>query len=300
MAVAQPGVFAPTEAHHLALEYTLLTDADADHVQRHIAKLIILLRDQTDIHHVLAFGPALCAMTGVMPASRPFNAFEPIHGLDGTSAPATQHDLLVWIQGPARDHVFDTALAVDASLRAVMACVLEVSGFVRDESRDLTGFIDGTANPTGDLMVETALIPDGQSGEGGAFVLTQKWKHNLDAFNELSVPDQEQVIGRTKDDSIELEGDDMPDNSHVSRTDVAVDGETQRIYRRSFPYGSVAEHGLYFLAFAHDQGRFDLQLRRMYGVTDDGIRDRITDFSAALTGSYFFAPSSDCLDGILA
>ncbi len=40
-------------------------------------------------------------------------------------------------------------------------------------------------------------------------------------------------------------------DSHVSRTDVS----SAKIYRRSAPIGSVAEHGLYFLAFARHIGR---------------------------------------------
>lgn len=298
MAIAQPGVFAQTEPHHQALEYVLSPDSDTDHVHRQLGYLITDLRTSTNTSFVLAFSPRLCRMLDITPASHLFGDFDSIQGLDDTCAPATQHDLLVWMQGAGRDQVFDLARTVERILQPVMVRTLEVSGFVRQESRDLTGFIDGSANPTGERMTETALIPDGQSSEAGAFVLTQKWRHDLDAFGALSISDQEQVIGRTKQDSIELEGDDMPSNSHVSRTDATLKGEPQRIYRRSFPYGTLDEHGLYFLAFAHDQSRFDLQLRRMYGITEDGIRDRITDFSTALTGSYFFAPSNDCLDGI--
>ncbi len=101
------------------------------------------------------------------------------------------------------------------------------------------------------------------------------------------------MIGRTKADSIELEGDAMPATSHVSRTDVKLNGVAQKIYRRSVPFGGVAEHGLYFLAFSCDLARFDVQLRRMFGVSDDGLRDRLTEFSRPVTGSYWFAPAAD-------
>jgi porphyrinogen peroxidase len=298
MALAQPGVFAPTEPHHYALEYSLIPNSDVEDVRLQLGMLITELRTCTGTGHVLAFGPALCGILDISPTSRPFNEFNTIQGLDGTSAPASQHDLLIWMQGAARDQLFDVARAVEKILHPIMNRALEIQGFIRHESRDLTGFIDGSANPTGDLMFETALIPDGLADEGGSFVLTQKWRHDLTPFHALSIPEQEGIIGRTKADSIELEGDDMPANSHVSRTDASLNGEPQRIYRRSFPYGTLDEHGLYFLAFAHDQSRFDIQLRRMYGATEDGIRDRITDFSTALTGSYFYAPSSDLLDRI--
>ncbi len=71
-------------------------------------------------------------------------------------------------------------------------------------------------------------------------MLTQRWVHDLDAFGDLTVADQERVIDRTKPESIELDGDAMPPHSLVSRTDVS----SAKIYRRSAPFGSVAEHGL--------------------------------------------------------
>ena len=89
-------------------------------------------------------------------------------------------------------------------------------------------------------------------------------------------------------------------DSHVSRTDVKIDGVAQKIWRRSFPYGDTSTKGLYFLSFACDLGRFDVQLQRMYGVSGDGLKDRITEFSAAVTGSYWYAPSEPDLAAALA
>ncbi|MBU0539533.1 MAG: Dyp-type peroxidase, partial [Gammaproteobacteria bacterium] len=103
--------------------------------------------------------------------------------------------------------------------------------------------------------------------------------------------EQEAVIGRTKPDSIELEDDVMPENSHVSRSDVKINGVSQKLYRRSVPYGGVLEHGLYFLAFSCDIRRFDNILQSMFGVSGDGIHDHLTDFSTPVSGNYWFAPS---------
>ena len=138
-------------------------------------------------------------------------------------------------------------------------------------------------------------MPAGLPGPGGAFVLSQKWVHDLEAFRALPVAEQERVIGRTRADSIELEGAAMPADSHVSRTDVKLDGVAQKIYRRSTPFGGVAEHGLYFLAFSCELSRFELQLRRMFGASEDGLCDRLTGFSRPTTGSYWFAPAEDAL-----
>lgn len=106
----------------------------------------------------------------------------------------------------------------------------------------------------------------------------------------MPVAEQEGVDGRTKSDSIELEGDAMPADNDVSPTDAKVDGVAQKIWRRSFPYGDTGTRGLY-LSFACNLTRFDVQLQRMYGVSGDGVKDRITEFSAGVTGSYWYAQS---------
>ncbi len=86
----------------------------------------------------------------------------------------------------------------------------------------------------------------------------------------------------------------MPPESHVSRTDVS----SAKIYRRSAPFGSVAENGLYFLVFACAIERFDLLLGRMFGVADNAICDRLTVYSRPVTGAYWFAPSEDELESV--
>jgi putative iron-dependent peroxidase len=84
----------------------------------------------------------------------------------------------------------------------------------------------------------------------------------------------------------------MPDNSHVSRSDVKINGVTQKLYRRSVPFGGVLEHGAYFLAFSGDRRRFDHILQSIFGVSSDGVHDHLTEFSTPVSGSYWFATSA--------
>ena len=72
-----------------------------------------------------------------------------------------------------------------------------------------------------------------------------------------------------------------------------------KVFRRSAPYGEAREHGLFFVAFACEQLRIQIQLERMYGMIDDGVYDRIIEFSQALSGSYWFVPSADTLAGTI-
>ena len=294
MAGPQPGIFIEGNRHHTFLEYAARAAAGDDGIKAAVADSLKEAGEETT-HTVVAFGPDL--WTRLAPGAVPdgLASFAPIEGLDGKSAPSTQRDLFYWIQGAGVDDVFDRMRAVDRAVRPVADLELEQAGFVYRDSRDLTGFVDGTANPKDDARFEAALVPDGAPGAGGAFVLSQRWVHDLDAFNALPMAEQERVIGRTKPDSIELEGDAMPADSHVSRTDLKVDAVAMKIWRRSVPFGSAAEMGLYFLAFACDLVRFDVQLQSMFGATGDGVRDRLTDFSRPVTGSYWFAPPADDL-----
>ncbi|WP_430462169.1 Dyp-type peroxidase [Thalassolituus sp. LLYu03] len=225
--------------------------------------------------------------------------FTALTGANGYAMPATQSDVYFWIHGEDQGDVMDAVLQVHDAMRDISRCVLDIGGFKNREARDLTGFVDGTANPKGDKRLDAALIPEGEAGAGGSYVLTQQWQHHLQAFHQLSVHEQQQVIGRTKQDNIELEGDDMPATSHVSRTDVKVNGVGQKIYRRSTPYGGADNHGLYFLAFACDLDRIRIQLERMLGNSGDGLSDHLMKYSTPRTGAYWFMPSQTDLNHLL-
>src|SRR5438046_10060103 len=84
-----------------------------------------------------------------------------VHGVDGYTMPATQHDLWVWVAGHAYHTVFDVAREAIAALAPVARLAAEVAGWTYKESRDLTGFIDGTENPSLSQAPEAALIYDG-------------------------------------------------------------------------------------------------------------------------------------------
>jgi putative iron-dependent peroxidase len=210
-------------------------------------------------------------------------------GADGYVMPATQHDAVVWLSGGAHDTVFDVLRRTIVSLSAIAEVSEDTWGWPYQHDRDLTGFIDGTENPSLIDAVAEATIPGGQPGAGGSILLLQKWRHDADAWESLTVADQEAAMGRTKPDSVELE--DPPADSHVARTDQEVFG---KIFRRNMPYGSVDDHGTMFVGFSSDQRRLTAMLESMAGVRD-GVRDAITRFARPLTGAYYVVPSTESL-----
>ncbi len=295
MRVAQSGIFALGTGSHSYLEYDLLADADPLVAVQTIANLREPRSTTGGVNLVVGFRPSLWAR--VAPADTPPDVADfdqPITGPDGFTMPATQHDLWLWVSGHAYDKVFDVTREATAALAAVATLASETAGWTYRENRDLTGFIDGTEDPSLTDAPEVALIPLDAPGGGGSVLLVQRWTHDAAAFEALPIAQQERVIGRTKDASVELDEAVRGPQSHVSRTVITVDGEERHIFRRNTPFGSASAHGTMFIGFSCEQSRLARMLARMAGV-EDGVRDALTLYTAAVSGSYYFVPSVESL-----
>jgi putative iron-dependent peroxidase len=293
---AQAGIFIEGTAFNRFLEFSLKPEVSTFSLKAALKDVVQFDLENTHKppHVVWGFGPAVA--TELFEGNIPNDLVDfPGYGSGSLSAVATQRDLIMWVHGGHEDDVFDSTRERYSALRDLCDLKLEIVGFKYRKDHDLIGFEDGTANPkTDDARIAAAL-----NENSGSILLTQKWVHDLANFDSLSVPEQEKVVGRTKYENLELEGDDMPPTSHVSRTDVEVDGVAQKVYRRSAPFGTMHEHGLYFASFATALSRHDIQLKRMYGLTEDGLKDRLTEFSKAVTGSYWYVPSVSELQSLI-
>jgi len=292
----QFGIFAQgTDAHHF-LEFDLRPGVTPTDAVASFRRLRAPEVSAGGVNIVAGFGAA--AWREVAPSEAPasFADFPGLDGMDGLRAPATPHDAWLWISGSAPDNVWDHARAAARAVGDVAELAAEQVGFAYRDGRDITGFVDGTANPPVRMAPDVALVPDGEPGAGGSHVIVMRWVHDLDAFHRLSERDQDAVFGRTKRDSIEFSETEKPPTAHIARVEVTIDGTELEIFRRSVPFGTVEEHGLYFVAFSADPTRFDVMLSRMFGLTGDGVRDRLLDFSRPVSGAYYFAPSLNALN----
>ncbi len=297
MSEPQLGIFDESPPQNLFLEYALAPSADDQILRSQLAAALAhpVAPGQT---RVIGFGNDLWRRLVGDGAPAKLKSFAALGDPNGFHAPATQEDIWIWLQAGAEDENFDLAMCLHTGLAPVAGLARETKGFSYHGDRDLIGFVDGTGNPkTDEAKRDAALIPE---GGGASYAFTQKWVHNLAKFNAVPVGQQEKIVGRTKVDDIELEGDDQPPDSHVSRTDLKEDGVALKVYRRSAPFGTITEHGLYFLAFACDPRRIDAQLESMYGLTGDGLHDRLIEYSQAVTGAWWYIPGTKELAGILA
>jgi putative iron-dependent peroxidase len=297
MNTPQKGIFKEGTTAFTYLEYKLGFSGNVKEFSSALKKINDL--NSASVSIIICFGKRAWDQINPEWAPENFSDFKDVNGQTGYSMPSTQRDLFFWVNGKQKDVNFDIARSIHNEMKTIATLELEQDGFTYHDARDFTGFIDGTENPKEDERLGIALVPEGKPGAGGSHVFTQKWVHNLEAFHALPEKMQEKIIGRTKQDSVELEGDAMPQDSHVSRADAKVDGVAMKIYRRSAPFGNVSEHGLYFLAFACDPYRIQIQLERMTGATEDKVHDKLMEFSKPISGSYWFAPSMEDLQKIL-
>jgi porphyrinogen peroxidase len=167
-------------------------------------------------------------------------------------------------------------------------------GWLYRHDRDLTGFIDGTENPSLLAAPEVAAVPAGRPGAHASVVLFQLWRHDTDAWERAGRHAQELAMGRTKPDSIEFDDEHMPASAHVARTTIERNGEERHIFRRNVAYGGVTDHGTAFVGFAADQSLLTEMLQRMAGIPD-GVRDALTGYVVPLTGGYYTVPAVEAL-----
>ncbi len=296
-------LMAPTEAAIFLV--VCVHDGAEDDVRELLADVGGLIRSvgfripDGSLSCVVGVGSALWDRLFGSPRPAGLHAFAEIDGARHT-APATPGDLLFHIRANRADLCFELAQRLVERLRGIGAVVDEVHGFKSFDERDLLGFVDGTENPVGAAAPAAAVIgEEDHAFAGGSYVVVQKYLHDLDTWDALSVSEQERIVGRSKLNDIELPDDVKPANSHVAlNTIVDEHGQQRQVVRANMPFGSVgrAEFGTYFIGYARTPDVLEQMLTNMFVGNPPGNYDRILDFSTAVTGSLFFVPTVDFLE----
>jgi porphyrinogen peroxidase len=222
--------------------------------------------------------------------------------LDGPQhkAPVTPGDLLFHVRAETLDVCFELANHILRSMNGAVTVVDEVHGFRFFDNRDLLGFVDGTENPDGALAVSATTVGDEDADfAGSCYVHVQKYLHDIEAWDSLSVTEQEHVIGRTKLEDLELDDDEKPADAHIALNVITDDDGTElKIVRHNMPFGELGkgEFGTYFIGYSRTPEVTEQMLRNMFLGDPPGNTDRILDFSTAVTGGLFFSPTVDFLD----
>lgn len=279
MTTSQAGILADVPALSRYLEFSLNPDTDPASVLRGLAAR----NPGSDL--VIGLGAGLVSVLGGTVSG--LRAFPGMSG-PGLSIPSTQADIWCWIRGADRGEITHLGRSITAQLLPAFHRNRLVDGFMYDASRDLSGYEDGTENPTGDDAVEAAIVQGAGSGlDGSSFVAVQKWVHDLDHFQSLPQDDQDNIFGRRVSDNEEF--DEAPESAHVKRTAQESFDPEAFVVRRSMPWADETGEGLVFVSFGKSFDAFEAQLKRMTGQ-EDGITDGLFRFTRPISGSYFWCP----------
>lgn len=229
------------------------------------------------------------------PLPKELKTFQEIKGNKHTAV-ATGGDIQFHIRSDEKSYAYDMAAEISSFMAPIADCTVEVQGFRYWDSRSILGFVDGTENPHGDAREYFAVIDEQDPAyKGGSYLFVQKYIHNLKAWNDLPIHDQEKVIGRSKANDIEMTDAEKPKNSHSALANI---GDDLKVVRDNMPFGNVAsnEMGTFFICYASTFSTVEKMLKQMFIGNPAGNYDRILDFSTAVTGALFFVPSMDMLD----
>ena len=235
------------------------------------------------------------------PAPRELTPFKEIKGAKHTAV-STPGDLLYHIRAGSMDLVIQFEKSLLEAFGASVVPVDDVAGFRYFDGRDLLEFVDGTANPDGLALPAATIVGDEDPDyAGGSYVVIQKYLHDLAAWGGLKVEAQEQIIGRTKYDNIELPDAPAPDQkSHKTLCTITDEQGEHDILRDNMPFANPGrgEYGTYFIGYSRHLWVTEKMLERMFIGDPPPLHDRILDFSKAVTGAVFFAPARSFLAGL--
>jgi len=277
----QAGILAPLPAHARYLTFEL---PDASVERKLVGERVQALSEIADGESiVVGMGAPLVTALGTAVAGL---QVAPAQAAAGVAIPSTPAAIWCWLRGDDRGDILHTARGIEAVLDGAFALHSSVDAFRYRDGLDLTGYEDGTENPTGDAALQTAFVGAGELA-GSSFVAVQQWHHDLDRFAAMQPEEQDHTIGRRRSDNEELE--DAPESAHVKRTAQESFTPEAFLLRRSMPWADRHEQGLVFVAFASSFEPFEAQLGRMIGL-EDGIVDALFRFTHPLSNAYYWCP----------
>jgi len=176
----QPAINAPQTRAAIFLVLALRPGATDAQVVRSacgdIDKLVraVAARDSNaNLSCVLGIGSAAWDQLFGGPRPAGLHAFRELRG-GPRLAPSTPGDLLFHIRAERFDMCYELGAQVMARLVGNVDVVDETHGFRYFDDRDLTGFVDGTENPTGPASIASTIVGNEDSGfAGGSYVMVQ-------------------------------------------------------------------------------------------------------------------------------
>ncbi|MDK9697308.1 MAG: Dyp-type peroxidase [Siculibacillus sp.] len=273
----QPAVLATPAAHGRSITLRRLVEADPRAASRRLVEGL-----PAEWAAIGIGAPLVRALGREIVGLRPFPSLAA-----EVDIPVTQGDVWIALRGESRSEVFDRAAVLDRSIAGGFEIADAMDTFLHHGGLDLTGYEDGTANPSGEEAIAVAICGAEDALPSSSFVAVQRWRHDLARFERHDRATCDAIIGRRFEDNEEI--DDAPESSHVKRTAQELYEPEAFMMRRSTPYATPQECGLEFVSYCRTLDAFERMLIHMAGL-DDGIVDALFGFSRPVTGGYYWCP----------
>lgn len=302
--LAQPGVLSNPTSHVEYLTFCLKADSDcADDIGDALGDLggIEKSINQKDLDANLSVSIGFSAhawpiLFPTQPVPMELHTFPEMRNGDRLF-PSTAGDIFVMIKSERMDLNFQAAKYIRGAFLEFAELTEDIQGYKYLDNRDMIDFVDGTENPKGDERTEAVLVNnDIELHQGGSYLHVQRYVDRQGLWDQQTTIYQEQVVGRTKMDNIELSDDVKPAWAHNAKSKVEIDGEEIKMLRQNRPYGNAMEHGTMFVGFAATPSVIETSMGQMITADENGHYDRLLDFVEAKTGCLFFMPSQAFLD----
>ena len=231
----------------------------------------------------------------------------PVFPDDSLIAAETHGDVLVQLCAGTQETTINALRDIMRATRGALAARYKIEGFLPGPQREsgagrnLLGFKDGTANPTGDDAERLVWTP-----EGGTYAVVRIIRNRVEFWDRVALSEQELMIGRDKATGAPLgkpnETDDpgyqddpkgvrIPLDSHIRLARPRTpETEDSRILRRPYNYSRGIDEagqldmGLIFCAFNRDPAKqFAKVQERLAG-------EPLIDYVVPTGGGYFYLP----------
>jgi len=300
---AQPGVISNPTSHAEYLTLVLKKNIEQEAVTKAIASIAnvqksINQKDDT-CGLTITTGFSANAWQILFPNNELPNGLKPFEEMKNGDRhfPSTAGDIFLMVKSSRLDLNFQAAKYLIEFFGEIAVAIDDIQGYKYLDNRDLIDFVDGTENPQGNLRFESILVDEGKY-KGGSFLTVQKYIDKQAKWNAIGTAEQENVIGRTKMDDIEIPDDKKKPYAHNVKAKLIINGEEIKMFRQNRAFGNAIEHGTLFVGFIANPENMVATLKQMIMADENGHYDKLLDFVTAKTGCNYFVPPQNFLDAI--